>query len=246
MSEKVGTIGVIWPGRLEPRYEWARLGPWLARRGLRLRIRLAESPSDGLHDVASLEATGAPATLAAAAARLRPAGCASVLWACTSGSFIAGREAARRQAAAIAAAAGAPATSTSLALLAAAAALGADRVALLSPYPEAATERLAAFLAEAGVTAGALRMLGCASGELSNALDLAAEAADFAATPAARGLPLMVPDTAINALDLVAPLEAALGRPVIAANHASLWHALALAGRPAAGLGGMLAGAGPA
>ncbi|MFO1055964.1 MAG: hypothetical protein U1E53_03250 [Dongiaceae bacterium] len=232
---------MIWPGRLEARYEWAGLEPWLRGRGLAVRLRLVESPSDGRHEVGSLERTADTEALRRTAGGLPPGSCEAALWACTSGSFVGGLAHARAQAAAIAAATGAPATSTSLALVAAARALGAGRVALLSPYPEDATARLVAFLAEAGIEVAALRRLDCPSGEDSNALDLAAAAEAFGAGLPAGGPPLLVPDTAINSLALVELLEACLGRAVITANQATLWHGLALAGRDAAGLGGRLA-----
>lgn len=58
-------------------------------------------------------------------------------------------------------------------------------------------------------------------------------------------MPLVIPDSAVNTLDLVGDLEAELGRPVVTANQATLWQGLTLLGAPAvvraAGL--LLAGA---
>jgi maleate isomerase len=41
---------------------------------------------------------------------------------------------------------------------------------------------------------------------------------------------LLVPDTAMPTLDLIAPLERRLGRPVLTANQVTLWQGLKLGG----------------
>lgn len=220
--------------------EWRRIDAWLARRTAGAAGAVVEdSVSDGRHAVDSLLETGAEATLAGPARRLAEAGCGALVWACTSGSFVGGLEWARRQMAQLADASGLPATSTSLALLAACARLGAATVDLLSPYPPAVTERLLAFLADGGVAVAQASSLGCADGRASHALDLKAAAGGMSS---GTSRPLLIPDTAIDSLDLVEPLEAGLARPVVTANQASLWHGLTLLGHtaPIAGAGRLL------
>ncbi len=224
------TVGVIWPGKLDARYEWAQLETWLCAHGLRISVATVESPSDGLHGLGSLRATGAMEALAAAASSLRPANCSAVIWACTSGSFVDGLQQARRQARLISEAANAPATSASLALVAATAALQACDIDLLSPYPQDATDRLLGFLGEAGLAVVECRTLGCADGAASNNLALPEASLLFRSRMSASRRPLVIPDTAINSLEVVGRLEAELGRPVVTANQASVWHGLALAG----------------
>ena len=224
------TIGIIWPGKLDARYEWARLEAWLCAEGLRISVATVESPSDGLHELGSLQVTGSADALVAAASSLRPANCCAVIWACTSGGFIEGLHQARRQARLISEAAGAPATSASLALVAAAAALRARSIDLLSPYPQDTTDRLLRFLGEAGLAVVECRVLGCMDGTASNRLALLEAASPFRSRMSASRRPLVIPDTAINSLEAVGRLEAELGRPVVTANQASVWHGLALAG----------------
>jgi maleate isomerase len=229
MGRKRQTIGVIWPGKLDARYEWAQLEAWLCLHGLRISVATVESPSDGLHDLGSLRATGATDALAAAASSLRSADCSAVIWACTSGSFVDGLQQARRQARLISEAAGAPATSASLALVAATAALQACDIDLLSPYPPDATDRLLGFLGEAGLAVVECRALGCADGTASNSLALPEAVSLFRSRMSESRRPLVIPDTAINSLEVVGRLEVELDRPVITANQACVWHGLALA-----------------
>src|SRR5262245_16076696 len=77
-----------------------------------------------------------------------------VMWACTSGSFILGRDGAVAQRAALQAACGVPASSTSLAFVEAVRAVDATDVDVISPYPAAATEAFVAFLREWGIRVG--------------------------------------------------------------------------------------------
>lgn len=229
MGPERPTVGVIWPGKLDARYEWAQLEAWLCAHGFQASVAMAESPSDGLHDLKSLRVTGATEALAVTASSLRSASCSVVIWACTSGSFVGGLQEARRQARLMSEAAAAPATSAALALIAAVAALQSRSLDLLSPYPQAATDRLIGFLDEAGLSVVECRVLGCADGASSNRLSLPAEVSAFRPRLSAPR-PLVIPDTAIDSLDIVGGLEATLGRPVVTANQACVWHGLALAG----------------
>src|SRR5262245_48746500 len=77
-----------------------------------------------------------------------------VMWACTSGSFILGRDGAMAQRAALEAACGVPASSTSLAFVEAVRAVNSTDVDVISPYPRAATEAFVAFLREWGIRVG--------------------------------------------------------------------------------------------
>ena len=74
-----------------------------------------------------------------------------MFWACTSGSFILGRDYAERQRDAIANAAGMPAGSTSLAFVKVLDEIGARRVSVVATYPEPASRAFASFLAEFGI-----------------------------------------------------------------------------------------------
>lgn len=125
----------------------------------------------------------------------------------------------------IAKAAGRPAIATSDALIAAFAALGARKVVMLSPYPQALNDREVAFLERHGIAV--LRERG---------LDLpVSEHADVPPEEWRRQLAAIAhPDadayflgcTNIRAVPAIAAMERDLGRPVVSSNQAILWHAL--------------------
>jgi maleate isomerase len=224
-------LGVILPDAGADQSEWLRLEPWLAERNVReLRIFIELSPSDGQHEKDALYATGDLNHLVAAAKALADKQCDAIVWACTSGSFIGGRPLAERQSEALQDTVGILATNTSIALAVAVRALGADRVDVLSPYPAAITEVFVTFLRQMGIRTAGLLSLGCADGQSSSKLNLIEYVSEFHRRFPRNGGPLLVPDTAINSLDLLVKLEEERGGPVITANQASLWHGTQLAG----------------
>jgi maleate isomerase len=224
------TLGIVLPDDGPQDYEWYGLDGWLAARSRTdVRVRVAGSLCDGMHTVESLFETGARARLSGPARKLAEAGAGAIVWACTSGSFIGGLDWARAQAAALADDTGLPASSTALALIDAIAALDATRVDLMSPYPGEVTERLVAFLAEAGIATAELQILDCLRSADSHVLDLTAALRRMPASTR----PLVIPDTAVNTLGRVAELEALAGRPLVTANQATLHRGLRMLGLPA-------------
>lgn len=180
------------------------------------------------HELPALLATGDQAALSKGVERMLRWDPEVVAWGCTSGSFAGGRAWALDQVEAIEGLAGVPATSTSLAFVEALAALGAEDVALLSPYPPAATAALADFLGEWGVRVGASRALGYPSGSASSQIG----AADV--EPALReldgGPPILIPDTAVWGFALAEQVAPGLRSALLTANQVTLWHAFDLAG----------------
>ena len=156
----------------------------------------------------------------------------AVIWACTSGSFIDGLDHARRQASAIAKVTGCPASSTSLAFVAGLRHLGIARIALLASYPQPTANAFCGFLAECGIEVLDVTWLDAASGPAAAALGTEALLARAAELSVPDGAALLIPDTAMPAMHLIAPLEARLARPVLTANQVSLWQAARLAGGP--------------
>ncbi|AFV90894.1 Decarboxylase [Acidipropionibacterium acidipropionici ATCC 4875] len=188
---------------------------------------------DVAHTVEDLLAVGTPADLAGHARALvtQFPQAQSVMWACTSGSFVYGLEGTRGQAAAITTATGLPASSTSLSFVAALEFLGVRRVAVAASYPSQVAERFRALLEDAGVTVTSFQAHGIPSaggaGELSVAqLITIARQADTADADA-----VLIPDTAIHGIAGLPALEVALGKPVLTANQVSIWQAMRLAGR---------------
>jgi maleate isomerase len=154
---------------------------------------------------------------------------------CTSGSFVRG-VAGERQLVEAMREAGAPAAVTaSGALLQALAQLGAQRVAIATPYDPDVTERLRLFLYEAGVEVVGSSHLGLTADIWS--VPYARTAELVAGADGAQADAIVVSCTNLPTYDLIAPLEARLGKPVVSANQATMWAALRAVGRRAVGPG---------
>jgi maleate cis-trans isomerase len=188
------------------------------------------SVGEDAHRVDALLDLGGAGRLAEGLPPLRAAGAASVVWACTSGSFVFGWDGAAEQVDSLARAAGVPATSTSFSFVRAAAALGLRRVAVAATYPQDVAELFVAFLAAGGVEVVSLASRGIVTavevGTLGRAqvLDLAA-ANDHPDADA-----VLLPDTALHTVAWLDELEARLGKPVLTANQVSAWDGLRIAG----------------
>ena len=244
MSDRIVRVGIIWPsgsGEFEY-FQYARAT------GERLRIYMTSTRVGGEegkdHDIEALQQTARIDWLTGAAKRLTLLEPDAVFWACTSGSFVLGRDYAERQRDAIASAAGVPAGSTSLAFAKLLEELGIRRVSVLATYPEPASRAFASFLAEFDIEVVHLQWLDAPGGWDASDLnpecivngvrEAAVEGADV----------VLVPDTALPTLSVVERLEEAAARPVLTANAVSLWEAMALGGErfPLPGYGSLLAG----
>ena len=220
------TVGVLYPGRsAEDDY------PLLERLldGVSFRVQHTDIGEDA-HRVDALLEMGSSARLAAGAEALRPHGVDSVVWGCTSGSFVFGWDGACGQAAAVGERLGVPASSTSLAFVAAARALGATRVAIAATYPADVATAFVRFLAHVGldvvrmeshgiITAAEVGTLG-----RGDVLDLA-RSGDHADADV-----VLLPDTALHTVAWLDDLPSVLGKPVLTANQVTAWHGLRLAG----------------
>jgi len=188
----------------------------------------------GFHPVASsvemAELISTDETLRTATANLLAAEPEVVVYLCASGSFVrgvAGEQAMREQILT----AGAPkAVTTSSALLEALEHLGIRRIAVATPYVPSLTLRLHMFLEEAGIDVLSGRELGLGeriwrvTGPTVHDLAVAADHPEAEA--------LFISCTNLATFDVIAPLEAALGKPVITANQVSMWAALRAGGQP--------------
>ncbi len=171
-------------------------------------------------------------------ARMKPD---SVVWACTSGSFIDGLAHAERQVEAIEEITACPASSTSLAFVSGLRHLGIDQVATLASYPEEAASAFSGFLKECGIDVCDGTSLGAPSGPAAANLgsQRLTDAAESLAVP--ENGALLIPDTAMPSMHLIEPLESRLGCAVLTANQVSLWQGVRLAGGSTQGRGpGML------
>jgi maleate isomerase len=218
-------IGVIAPFDFALDDEYWRLLPrgvgLLATRTPYLDLPVGVEMAEAVSDISDVTA---------AARALSAAQPTAVVYACTSGSFVGGVAAERRLSQAISVAAGAPAVTVSGALLDALGALGARAVAIGTPYDAPVTERLAAFLAEAGYPAVRGACLGL-SGDIARVeADTTARLARAADSPGADVVFLSC--TNLRTLDVLDDLEAELGKPVLSANQVAAWAALRAGGLP--------------
>jgi maleate isomerase len=123
---------------------------------------------------------------------------------------------------------GLPATTTSTAMLAALRAVGARRVALASPYMPDVEEKLIAFLAGHGIeTVNSVALNLPLDHSIVPQADIlaAARRADRATADA-----VFISCTGQRLHAHLDDIEASLGKPVLAANQVTSWHALAIAG----------------
>jgi maleate isomerase len=186
----------------------------------------------------------APRLTEAAALLVPDVPLAAICYGCTAASVAIGEDAV---AAAIGAARpGVPVVTPVGAARRALEALDARRIAVLTPYLEQTTRPLVAYLSDAGFGVLTATYLGMADdremARVSGATIVkAARAAD---TPEAEAL--FISCTALPALQRVAEIEAALGKPVVTSNQACIWEMRRLAGLPPASAAsfGMLMAAG--
>ncbi|HEY9312435.1 maleate cis-trans isomerase [Williamsia sp.] len=154
----------------------------------------------------------------------------SVMWACTSGSFVFGWNGAHQQAGEISETLGIPTGSTSIAFAAACRALELERVAVAATYPDDVSRHFSKFLAAAGVAVTELVShdipTAALAGELGHddVLDLARS------NDSTEARAILIPDTALHTVAWIDELEEVLGKPVLTANQVTAWYGLLLAG----------------
>lgn len=189
---------------------------------------------DVAHLVETLLAVGSSDALLDGAQKLAASAPDSIMWACTSGSFVFGWDGAHTQAEEIAAATGTPASSTSIAFAEACRALGVTSVAVAASYPDDLAQHFKSFLADsdAGVTVVSFR-----SNDISTAGEVGMLGKDDvirmaleADHPDAQAI--LIPDTAMHSVRWITELEQAAGKIVLTANQVTVWEGLRVAGKP--------------
>ena len=222
------TIGLLYPGSsAEDDF------PCLERRlGTDLRLPVVHtSVGEDAHRVDALLDLGSTERLAEGARTLvaehRPD---SIMWACTSGSFVFGWQGAHDQVRALQARTGLPTSSTSLAFVEACRALAIERVSVAASYPRDVAEHFVAFLDRGGIAVTALGSHGIVTaaevGTLGyDQVEAIATGADVSGAEA-----VLIPDTAMHSLQWIDKLEAAVGLPVLTANQVTVWQGIRLLG----------------
>jgi maleate isomerase len=223
------TVGFLYPGHAAeddyPRFERMLGGAH--------RLVVEHTYGEDLHAVDALLDLGSEDKLAGGALRLATYAPDAVLWACTSGSFVFGWAGAQEQVRKLSSAAGVPASSTSFAFVHAARALGIRKVAVAASYPDEVARRFVEFLGQGGLEVLSMSSAGIVTaaevGELPD--DAVLELAVRNDNPDVDAL--LIPDTAMRTVGLVARLEQRLGKPVLTANQVTVWEGLVLASVPA-------------
>ena len=180
--------------------------------------------------------------LARATALLLPGGRIDVVaFSCTSGTVAAGVDAVAR--AIHAGKPGVPFTTPITAAVAAFRRLGTQRIAVLTPYIDEVNTAIHGFLTAAG-----LEIVEFGSFSISGPSRRSPAVPPEAIVAAGRSImgpdaeALFISCTGLQGHAAIAPLEAALGRPVVTSNQAQVWEALSLLddGRPLHGYGRVL------
>lgn len=183
-----------------------------------------------------------PETLAAMAdemprtAALLPGDLDAVGYACTSGATVIGPD---RVAALVRQAhAGAEVSNPLSAVIAALGALGAGRIAMVTPYVPSVTAPMRALLLQSGISV--LREISFGEGDDWRVarIDPASTRAAMIEAATAPGVEAIFAScTNLQTFPIIAEVEAATGCPVVTSNQALMWHLLHLAGAEARGWG---------
>lgn len=225
------TVGLLYPGH-SAEDDYAALERRLA--GARHDVRLPlvhTSVGEDAHRVDALLDLGGPARLLTGArALVRQHHPDTLMWACTSGSFVFGWDGARDQADRLAQATGVPASSTSFGFLGACRALGLERVAVAASYPREVAGLFVAFLRHGGVEVTGMGSHGIVTAAEVGTLTRDQVVAIVAGADRDRAQAVLVPDTAMHTLAWLEALERAAGMPVLTANQVTVHEGLRLAG----------------
>ncbi|HEY9291297.1 MAG TPA: maleate cis-trans isomerase [Microlunatus sp.] len=223
------TIGLLYPGySAEDDFSLAE-----QRFGGQLRLPLVHTTmTSDAHRPEELRAWGSADALAEGAAALKSEEPDAIIWACTSGSFVFGRDGAQEQAEELSRRCGRPVSSTSLAFARAADDLGVRTVAVAASYPDDVARLFVDFLGQAGIS-----VAGFGVSDILYASDVGRLTADqvieMTRTADVEGADaVLVPDTAMHTLATIDDLERAVGKPVLTANQVTVWEGLRLLDAP--------------
>jgi maleate cis-trans isomerase len=239
------TVGLLYPGHgaeddfpaLVDRLQQAQPDGWnVALPLVQTSVDEDAHRVDALMDLGGHDRLAEGARILAASHRLD-----SLMWACTSGSFVFGWVGAHQQVDELAHVCGLPTSSTSLAFVSACRALGVTKVSVVASYPHDVAECFVSFLHRADI-----EIVAMSCHDIYTAAEVGTLARDqvIALVAEARrdsAQAVLVPDTAMHSLAWLDELEAAAGMPVLTANQVTVFEGLRLAGRvpPLPGLGAL-------
>ena len=237
------TVGLLYPGHgaeddfpaLVDRLQQAQPGGWnVALPLVQTSVDEDAHRMDALMDLGRHGRLAEGARTLAASHRLD-----SLMWACTSGSFVFGWVGAHQQVDKLAQVSGLPTSSTSLAFVTACHALGVTKVSVVASYPHDVAECFVSFLQRAEI-----EVIAISSHDIYTAAEVGTLTRDQVIALVAEAKrdtaeAVLVPDTAMHSLAWVDELEAATWMPVLTANQVTIFEGLRLGGRvpPLPGLG---------
>lgn len=185
------------------------------------------APADGPISSKLAEAVGDEAVVRAAAASLTTV-TSTVVYACTSGSYVNGLQGEKRLRECMEAAGATTALTTSGALLAALKALDVRKVAVVTPYDVALTEKLVAFLTEGGLQVTSSAGMGLT--EKVHAVP-PSRVVDFVlSVDHSKADAVFLSCTGFATYTLTEGIEATIGKPFLSANQVTMWAALLATG----------------
>ena len=216
-------LGVIYPadGALDDEY-WK-----LAPKGVSVHFTRIPIPQED-QTLEALEAQTLNADIETAAVNLNVIRLDAVGYACTSGSFVHGPGGDLEIIKRLEDASGAVCTTTSTAAVRALQALQAEKIAVITPYPEEINERLQTFLQDSGIKIVAMKGLGLYREIFNQPAGAAYRLAREADRPEAEAV--FISCTNFRSVEVLDELEQDLGKPVISANQVTMWDMLRLAG----------------
>jgi maleate cis-trans isomerase len=228
MNDQVPVVGLLYPGH-SAEDDFPALE---SRLGGAVRLPLVHtSVGEDAHRVDALLDLGRAERLAEGAMALKPENLDSVMWACTSGSFVFGWDGARAQVDDLARLLDLPVSSTSIAFVEAARALGLRRVAVAASYPGDVASYFVEFLHKGGIEVDSLGSHDIITAAEVGTFDRNRVLAMVSAADTDGAEAVLVPDTALHTLGWLEDLEAAVGKPVLTANQVTVWEGLRIAGR---------------
>ncbi|MCY3912557.1 MAG: hypothetical protein OXG43_04835 [Chloroflexi bacterium] len=226
-------VGIVWPEAVQDRH-LAELELFVPA-GMELDVEPVDSaPELGPEGITlgHVEGIATDPGIGRAARRLAGRGAQAVAYGCTSGSYVLGPDGDAAIVADMRTTAGVPATTTSTAATAALRELGVRRVAVLSPHVDALNERLRAYLEANGFDVvnlvGLNRRGDIEAIEPGETLEIVSRDVE---TPEAEAV--FISCTGLRTAAVIDDVEAAVSKPVVTANQATLWHVARLAGAPA-------------
>ncbi|HTL40932.1 MAG TPA: hypothetical protein VL294_05625 [Pseudolysinimonas sp.] len=182
--------------------------------------------------------------LDAALERIVSPGPAAVGFACTAASFLDGLRSDLELCTRLTDAGGVPFITASRAVSQALAALGARRIALVTPYLDSVNDKEVAYFDEVGIETVAVSGLGIVGNLPKGRLPLRASADAVRALDVGDADAVFISCTNWLTLGNIPALEAELARPVVSSNSALAWALLGAAGQTAPAALGRLAAVG--